>query len=149
MIRPSTSTGPATGRQGQVAINEFWENTNCVFKARLIANILSSSFTRFFLLRNDGEMPTTFERFPKCVSQKMVSKATRTVQKVKRKQTSVGTFKGLLPKMISWNHPSLATSPFTTKKTRDKTSPQRYHLSKKKNKDLVLSAVTTKTPVRL
>lgn len=148
MIRPSTSTGPATGRQGQVAINEFWENTNCVFKARLIANILSSSFTRFFLLRNDGEMPTTFERFPKCVSQKMVSTAKRTVQKVKRKQTSVCTFKGLLPKMISWNHPSLATSPCTTKKTQDKTSPQRY-LFFKKHTDLVLSAVTTKTPVRL
>ena len=86
MIRPSTSTGPATGWQGQVAINEFWENTNCVFKARLIANILSSSFTIYCLLRNDGEMPTTFERFPKCVSKKMVSKAKKKkVQKSEKK----------------------------------------------------------------
>lgn len=85
MIYPSTSTGPATGRQGQVAINEFWENTNCVFKARLIANILSSSFTIYCLLRNAGEMKTTFERFPKCVSKKMVSKVKKKVQKSEKK----------------------------------------------------------------
>lgn len=91
---------------------------------------LQTSFPRVLPYIVCWEMPVRWKQplrgSPNVFPKKWYLKWKKRCKKVKRKQTSVGTFKGLLPKMISWNHPSLATSPFTTKKTQDKTSPQRY-----------------------
>lgn len=75
------------------------------------------------------DFSTTFERFPQMVSPtKMVSKSKKNSAKSwKKTNNKKGTFKGLLPKMISWNHPSLANLSLyiTVKNTRRLNVPSR------------------------